>query len=73
MEPGHGEGLENDGFLYNAMYCTRYTGRGTGKWNHCFLLCPSLSLSLSLSRAVCLSHKTGKFRLFMPLVLSGWG
>ena len=38
------------------MYCTHYTGAGT--WNPCFLLCPSCSLSLSRSRAVCLSQKS---------------
>ena len=53
--PGTGQGMGNDGFLYYAMYCTHYTGTGTG--NHCFLLCPSQSLSLSRSRsrAVCIA------------------
>ena len=53
-------GTENNGFLYYDMYCTHYTGTGTVKGNHCFLLC--LSLSRSRSRAVCLSHK-GAFTL----------
>ena len=45
-------------FLYYAMCCTHYTGTGTGRGNHCFLLCPSWSLSLGLSRphAACMSH-----------------
>ena len=53
---GQGQGPGNDGFLYYTMYCAHYTGTGTG--NHCFLLCPYTSLSLSLSRshAVCISH-----------------
>ena len=56
--PGLGQGPENDGFLYYAMYCTHYTGTGTGIGNHCFLLYPpcSLSLSRSLSHAMCISH-----------------
>ena len=45
-----GEGMGNDGFLYYTIYCTHYTGTGTGTGNHCFLLCPSLS------HAVCMSH-----------------
>ena len=40
---GPGQGPENDGFLYYAMYGTHYTGTGT--WNLCFLLYPSHSLS----------------------------
>ena len=51
---GSGQGPGNDGFLHYAMYCTHYRGKGTGTWSHCFLLCPSRSLSWS--RAVCLSH-----------------
>ena len=47
--PVQGQGPGNDGFLYYTMYCTHCTGTGT--WNHCFLLCPSRSLSLSLSRS----------------------
>ena len=47
---GIGTGMGNDGYLYYTMY---YRGTGT----HCFLLCPCLSLSLSESPAVCMSHK----------------
>ena len=56
--PGQGHGPGNDGFLHYAMYCTHYKGIETGAGNHCFLLCSSLSLSLSWSRsrAVCISH-----------------
>ena len=56
LRTGQGQGTENNGFLYYAMYCTDYTGTGTG--NHCFLLYPSRSLSLSRSwsSAVCISH-----------------
>ena len=53
---GQGQGPENDGFLYYAMYCTHCTGTGTAIRNHCFLLYPSRSLSLSRSCAVCMSH-----------------
>ena len=54
--PGMEQGTGDNGFLYYTMYCAHYTRTGTG--NHCFLLCPSRSLSLShsRSRAVCLSH-----------------
>ena len=48
---GQGQGQGNDGFLHYTMYCTHYTGTGTG--NHCFLLCPFYSQS----RAVCMGHK----------------
>ena len=41
-EPGPG----NNGFIYYTMYCTHYTGTQKGRGNHCFLLCPSRSLSL---------------------------
>ena len=60
--PGTGQGMGNDGFLYYTMYCTHYTGTGTWTGNHCFLLCPSRSLSLSrsLSHAVCMSHNIRK-------------
>ena len=53
-----GQGPGNDGFLYYTMYCIHYTGTGTGTGTgtHCFLLCPSRSLSLSRSCAVCMSH-----------------
>ena len=44
---------------YYTMYCTHYTVTETGTGNHCFLLCPSRSLSLS--RAVCMSHYTHFF------------
>ena len=60
--PGQGQGPGNDGFLYYAVYCSHYTGTGTG--NHCFLLYPSRSRSLfrslsrSQSRAVWMSHYT---------------
>ena len=62
MGPGPGQGPGNDGFLYDAMYCTHYTGTGAGTGTHCFLLCPSRSLSLPRSRssAVCISHYTPK-------------
>ena len=45
---------------YYTMYCTHYTVTETGTGNHCFLLYPSRSLSLSRSRsrAVCMSHYT---------------
>ena len=52
--PGQGQGLGKDRFLHYSMYCTHYTG--TGIENHCFLLCPSRSLSMSRSSAVCMSH-----------------
>ena len=52
--PGLGQGPENDGFLNYAMYCAHYRGTRTGTGNHCFLLYPSRSLSLSLSQ----SHAT---------------
>ena len=42
---------------YYTMYCTHYTVTETGTGNHCFLLCPSRSLS----RAVCMSHYTHFF------------
>ena len=29
--PGQGQGPGNDGFLYYAIYCSHYTGTGTGK------------------------------------------
>ena len=28
---GNGRGTTNDGFIYYAMYCSHYTGTGTGK------------------------------------------
>ena len=31
--PGQGQGPGNDGFLYYAIYCSHYTGRGTGTGN----------------------------------------
>ena len=51
--PGQGQEPGNDGFLYYAtcIYCSHYTGTGTETGNHCFLLYPSRSLSLSLSRS----------------------
>ena len=49
-----GPGQGNDGSVYYAMYCTHFTGTGTVY--HCFLLCLSWTLSLSQSRAVCISH-----------------
>ena len=52
----HETGTRNDGLLYYAMYCTHSTGTGAETGNHCFLLCQSRSLSLSRSRAVCISH-----------------
>ena len=48
---GQGQGLGNDGFLYYAIYCSHYTGRGTGTGNHCFLLYPSRSWSLFRPRS----------------------
>ena len=36
--PGLGQGPGNDVFLYYTMYCTHYTGKGTGTGKHCFLL-----------------------------------
>ena len=46
----------NDSFLCYAIYCTHYTGTGTGTWTIVFY-CAHPVPSLSLSRAVCLSHK----------------
>ena len=57
MVHSHCTGPGNDGFLYYAMYCTLYSGAGTG--NHCFLLYPSQSQSRSRSRAMCMSHYSG--------------
>ena len=56
---GQGQGRENDGFLYYAMYCEHYTETGTGTRKHYFLLCPSRSLSRfqARSHAMSLSHK----------------
>ena len=54
----HGQGPENYGFLYYAIYCSHYSGTKTGTGNNCFLLYPSRSRSLSRSRfrAVWMSH-----------------
>ena len=56
--PGQGQGPGKDGFLCYAIYCSHYTRTGTGTGNHCFLLYPSRSQSLSHSRcrAVWMSH-----------------
>ena len=52
---GQGQGLGNGGFLYYTMYSIHCVGTGTGIGDHCVLLYPfrSLSLSLSRSHAVC--------------------
>ena len=57
---GTGTGTKNKRFLYYTMYCKPYTVTRIG--NHCFLLCPSHSLSLSQSRSrgVCMSHQVSK-------------
>ena len=62
--PGTGQGTGIDGFLYYSMYCTHHTVTGTETGNHCFLLCPSLSLSRSRSRAVqCVWAITGQHQV----------
>ena len=57
---GYGQGPENDGFLYYAMYCTHYTGTGGWRTVVFYYAHPNLELfrSRSQSRAVCMNHKS---------------
>ena len=59
LEQEKGQG--NDGLLYHTMYCTQYTGTGTG--NLCFLLYSSRSQFLS--RLVCMSHNDDRKQTFL--------